>query len=91
MYRSRAKEFGEEVKSAAQNFSTKAKEFAETRGKTFATEVGQTARPIGSGIGHAIGVLFKVFFLFIAGTIAFALFVCIDGAIFGGIAWWPCK
>ena len=85
----RAKEFGEEVKSAAQNFSTKAKEFAETRGKTFAAEVRQSAKPIGSGIGHAIAVLFKVFFLFIAGTIALALFGVLMGAIFGGVAWWP--
>jgi phage shock protein PspC (stress-responsive transcriptional regulator) len=85
----RAKDFGEEVKSAAQNFSTKAKEFAQTSGKTFATEVRQVSRPIGSGIGHAIAVLFKVFFLFIAGTIALALFGVLMAAIFGGIAWWP--
>jgi phage shock protein PspC (stress-responsive transcriptional regulator)/CHASE3 domain sensor protein len=85
----RAKEFGEEVKSAAQNFSTKAKEFAETRGKTFTAEVRQASRPVRSGIGHAIGVLFKVFFLFIAGTIALALFGILIAAIFGGVAWWP--
>jgi phage shock protein PspC (stress-responsive transcriptional regulator) len=85
----RAKDFGEEVKSAAQNFSTKAKEFAQTSGKTFATEVRQVSRPIGSGIGHAIAVLFKVFFLFIAGTIALALFGVLMAAIFGGLAWWP--
>jgi phage shock protein PspC (stress-responsive transcriptional regulator) len=85
----RAKDFGEEVKSAAQNFSAKAKEFAQTSGKTFATEVRQVSRPIGSGIGHAIAVLFKVFFLFIAGTIALALFGVLMAAIFGGLAWWP--
>jgi len=85
----RAKDFGEEVKSAAQNISTKAKEFADTRGKTFATEVRQVSRPIGSGIGHAIAVLFKVFFLFIAGAIAFGLFVALMAIIFGGVAWWP--
>jgi len=85
----RAKEFGDEVKSTAQNISTKAKEFSETRGKAFAAEVKQAARPIGSGIGHAIGVLFKVFFLFIAGTIAFGLFVALMAIIFGGVAWWP--
>jgi hypothetical protein len=33
--------------------------------------------------------LFKVFFLFIVGTIAFALFVAVIALIFGGIAWWP--
>ena len=85
----RAKEFSEEVKSAAQNISTKAKEFSETRGKAFASEVRQVAKPIGSGIGHAIGVLFKVFFLFIAGTIALALFGILMAVIFGGVAWWP--
>jgi phage shock protein PspC (stress-responsive transcriptional regulator) len=85
----RAKEMGEDIKSAAQNFSTKAKEFSQTSGKTFATEVKQVAKPIGSRIGHAIGVLFKVFFLFIAGAIAFGLFVALMAIIFGGVAWWP--
>jgi hypothetical protein len=85
----RAREMGDEIKSAAQNISAKAKEFSETRGKTFANEVRQSARPIGSGIGHAIGVLFKVFFLFIAGTIALALFGVLMMIIFGGVAWWP--
>ena len=85
----RAKEMGEDIKSAAQNFSAKAKEFSETRGKTFAAEVKQVSRPIGNGIGHAIAVLFKVFFLFIAGAIAFGLFVALMAIIFGGVAWWP--
>ena len=85
----RVKGWGEEVKESAQNFGTKAKEFANTKGRTFATEVNETARRGGRGIGHAIGVLFKVFFLFIAGTIAFALFVALMALIFGGIAWWP--
>lgn len=85
----RAKEMGEDIKSAAQNLSAKAKEFSQTSGKAFATEVRQVAKPIGSGIGHAIGVLFKVFFLFIAGAIAFGLFVALMAIIFGGVAWWP--
>jgi len=85
----RAKEMGEDIKSAAQIFSAKAKEFSETRGKTFAAEVRQVSKPIGSGIGRAIGILFKVFFLFIAGTIALALFGVLVAIIFGGVAWWP--
>jgi hypothetical protein len=85
----RVKGWSGEVKASAQNFSSKAKEFANTRGKAFATEVGETARRSGHGVGHAIGVLFKVFFLFIAGTIAFALFVALIALIFGGVAWWP--
>lgn len=85
----RVKTWGEEVKTSAQNVGSRAKEFANARGKAFATEVGDTARRGGSGLGHAIGVLFKAFFLFIAGTIAFALFVALLALLFGGIAWWP--
>lgn len=83
------KGWGEEVKESAQSFSNKAKEFANTRGKEFASEVNETVRRGGGGIGHAFGVLFKVFFLFIAGTIAFALFVTLIALLFGGVAWWP--
>ena len=85
----RAKEMGEDIKSAAQNISSKAKEFSQTKGKAFAAEVRQTTRSGRSGLGHAIGVLFKVFFLFIAGSIAFGLFMAIVAIIFGGVAWWP--
>src|SRR4029078_4238913 len=83
------KEWGSEVKESAQNFGNKAKEFANTRGKAFASEAGNVARRTGSGLGHAIGVLFKVFFLFVAGSIAFGLFVAFIALVFGGIAWWP--
>lgn len=85
----RVKDWTEEVKVTAENIGEKAKEFSNTRGKEFASEVKQTARPIANGIGHAFGVLFKVFFLFIAGTIAFGLFVGLMALIFGGLAWWP--
>lgn len=83
------KGWSEEVKESAQQFSTKAKAFSSTRGKEFATEVNETVRRSTGGIGHAIGVLFKAFFLFIAGTIAFAIFVSLIALLFGGIAWWP--
>lgn len=85
----RVKQWSGEVKESAQNFSNKAKEFANTRGKAFATEAGEAARRTGGGLGHAIGVLFKIFFLFIAGSIAFGLFVALIALLFGGIAWWP--
>jgi hypothetical protein len=78
-----------EVKESAQQFGDRAKEFASTRGRTFAAETSQAAQRAGRGIGHAIAVLFKVFFLFIAGSIAFALFVVIIGLIFGGVGFWP--
>ncbi len=85
----RMKEWGQEVKESARNLSGKAKEFAGTRGKDFAADVKETARRSSGGLGHAIGVIFKVFFLFIAGSIAFALFVSLIALLFGGVAWWP--
>jgi phage shock protein PspC (stress-responsive transcriptional regulator) len=73
----RLKEWGEEVSESAQRVSARA------------TEVGQEVRRNSRGFGHAIGVLFKVFFLFIAGSIAFALLVALIAFLFSGVAWWP--
>jgi phage shock protein PspC (stress-responsive transcriptional regulator) len=82
----RAQAWGEEVRQSAEKLGSRASEFANTRAKTFATEVSQTARPAAQGIGHAIGVLFKAFFLFIAGSIAFALFVAVLVFTVGGVS-----
>jgi len=87
----RAKDFSEDVKATAQNIGNKAKDFANTRGKEFASEVKEAARRTGNGFGHVIGVLFKAFFLFIAGSIAFGLLVGLMALIFGGIGIWPIK
>jgi phage shock protein PspC (stress-responsive transcriptional regulator) len=87
----RAKDFGDEVKDSAQKFGTKAKEFAEGRGKTWGKEVGEAGRRVGVSIGHVIGVLFKAFFLFIAGVVALFLFFGLMMLIFGGVGVWPLK
>jgi phage shock protein PspC (stress-responsive transcriptional regulator) len=87
----RMKSWGEEVKESAQNISAKAKEFSNTRGKTFASEVGRQAGEAGRGIGHIIGVLFKAFFLFIAGSIAVALFFGLIAILIGGVSVLPLK
>jgi phage shock protein PspC (stress-responsive transcriptional regulator) len=50
----------------------------------FAREAGPALQKTGTGFGHAVGVLFKVFFLFIAGTIAFALIMALAGLAFRG-------
>jgi phage shock protein PspC (stress-responsive transcriptional regulator) len=84
--KNRMQSWGTEVKESAQNLGGRASEFAGTRGRTFASEVAQTARPVASGIGHVIGILFKAFFLFVAGVIAFALFVMVLVIITGGMA-----
>ncbi len=70
----RAKQFGQEVRSTA---------------RSFASEAGPAVRRTGTGIGHAIGVLFKAFFLFIAGMIAFALVMVLIGLLFSGAGTFP--
>lgn len=88
----RAQTFSQEVRDSAKRFSSQANEFANTRGRAFASEVAATARPVASGLGHAIGVLFKAFFIFVAGSIAFALFVSLLTLLFGsGPALTPLK
>ncbi|MDQ3279140.1 MAG: PspC domain-containing protein, partial [Bacteroidota bacterium] len=82
----RAKAWGEEVKTSAQNMSERAQSFLRTQGADFASDFRQTARPVASGFGHAIGVIFKAFFLFIAGVIAFSLFVAVLVFTFSGVA-----
>ncbi|MEO8403985.1 MAG: PspC domain-containing protein [Chitinophagaceae bacterium] len=89
--KNRVKEWSEEVKESADRFAQKAKDFSNTRGKSFAAEAGYAARRAGHGVGHMIGVIFKAFFLFIAGAIAFGLFVGLMALIFGGVDFWPLK
>jgi ABC-type multidrug transport system fused ATPase/permease subunit len=84
--KNRAQAWGEEVRQSAETLGSKASEFANTRSKTFAAEVRQSARPVASGLGHVIGVLFKSFFLFLAGVMAFALFMIVIVFTLGGIA-----
>lgn len=84
--RSRAETWGEEVRMSAEELGRRASEFANTRGRTFAAEFGQAARPVATGIGHAIGVIFKAFFLFVVGVIAFALFIMVLVFTLGGVA-----
>lgn len=84
----KAQAFGNEVKQSAQDFSQKAKEFgqeATNRAKVFSEEAAPMARSAGHGVGHAIGVIFKAFFLLIAGSIALALFGVLVGLLFGGL------
>ena len=67
----RAEKQADYIKERAVNWGEEVKE----RGQHFAAQAGPVVRSASSGIGHAIGVLFKAFFLFIAGLIVFALFI----------------
>jgi phage shock protein PspC (stress-responsive transcriptional regulator) len=76
----RAGNIGTEMKSTFQRTGEQVKQGAQN----FAAEVTPVARRTGSGIGHAIGVLFKAFFLFIAGLIAFCLIMVLISVVFRG-------
>jgi phage shock protein PspC (stress-responsive transcriptional regulator) len=79
-FNKRAKDMGTEVKESF----VKASEQVKQSTQSFTTEVYPVVRKTGSGIGHAIGVLFKAFFLFIAGLIAFVLIMVLAGLAFRG-------
>jgi phage shock protein PspC (stress-responsive transcriptional regulator) len=86
------------IKNDLGNFSKKAKDAsAEMREsfqrageqvrrgtQNFAMEAGPAIRKTHSGFAHAIGMLFKIFFLFIAGVIAFALIMALIAIAFRG-------
>lgn len=82
--KSKAQTWSSEVKQSAQNFGERAKTFA-------STEAAPMARGAGHGIAHIIGVLFKSFFLLIAGCIALALFAVFFCLVFGGFSFFPLK
>ncbi len=83
-FKSKAQNWGAEVKETAQQFSNRSRQFA-------SAEAGPAARRASSGLGHVIGILFKAFFLFIAAIIAIALFGALLGILFGGMAVFPVK
>lgn len=92
------KKMGDDVKGNAQRFSEQVKENASVmseelkeRAQAFASEARPIAQKTGSGIGNAIGILFKIFFLFIAACIAVPLLIALFGISVAGIIAWPLK
>jgi phage shock protein PspC (stress-responsive transcriptional regulator) len=83
--RTMTQSWGEEVKETAQNFSNQAKEFAGTSGKTFASNVGEVTRTAGTGIGYVIGLLVKIFVMFVLGCFALFFFFALLFFVFGGV------
>jgi phage shock protein PspC (stress-responsive transcriptional regulator) len=93
-FKHKAEKWGKEIKESAQQWGEKAKDFGQSAGsraKTFSAEAGPVARSAGSGIGHAIGVIFKAFFMLIAGSIVLALFGVLIAVMFGGFTVFPVK
>lgn len=90
-FKARAEKWGGDMKDRAQTFG---KEFGSTigqKGQQFSSEAGYAARSGMSRIGGAIGILFKAFFLFVAGVAAFALLVALIALMTAGIGVFPLK
>ncbi|MBE7173466.1 MAG: PspC domain-containing protein [Williamsia sp.] len=85
--RGKAATMGGELKERAQAIGADLK----STSQNFATEAGPVVRRSASGIGHVLGILFKAFFLFIAGAIAFGLIMVLITLLFGGIGAFPFK
>jgi phage shock protein PspC (stress-responsive transcriptional regulator) len=79
-FKGRAKEMGSEMQERFQQVGQQVRQGTQT----FTSEAGPVIRRSSNGIGHAIGVLFKAFFLFIAGLIAFGLILGLISLAFAG-------
>jgi phage shock protein PspC (stress-responsive transcriptional regulator) len=91
-FKTKAQAFGSEVKESAQKFGERAKTFgqsAATEAKVYSPDA--PVRSSRSGVVHVIGILFKAFFLFIAGIAAIAMFGVLMGLLFGGFLVFPFK
>lgn len=74
---------------AGTEFSEKAQQWGQDlkqNGDDFAKEAAPVLRKTSTGFGHAIGVVFKAFFLFIAGIIAFSLLMSLLAVFVGGVS-----
>ncbi|HTR28557.1 MAG TPA: PspC domain-containing protein [Puia sp.] len=83
-FKGKAKEMGVEMGESFKNMGQKMGTQIRQNMQSFGSEAGSVVRRSGTGIGHAIGVLFKAFFLCIAGIIAFALIMSLIAIAFSG-------
>jgi phage shock protein PspC (stress-responsive transcriptional regulator) len=90
-FKARAEKWGGEMKDRAQEFGKDFGHTASQKAQQFSTEATYVARSGGSRIGGAIGILFKAFFLFVAGIAAFALLVALIALMSAGIGVFPLK
>ena len=80
----RAREMGTEIGESFKNMGQQMGSQVRQNVQNFSAEAGAAVRRSNNGIGHAIGVLFKVFFLTIAGIIAFSLIMALVALAFSG-------
>jgi phage shock protein PspC (stress-responsive transcriptional regulator) len=90
-FKARAEKWGGEFKDKATQFG---QEFGQTvgqKGQQFGNEMGYAAKSGGNRAVRAIGIVFKAFFLLIAGILAFALLVTLIAFMTAGVGVFPLK
>lgn len=89
--KNRGEKIGSELKEKSKVLGKEISDTLHQKTKAFASEAGPLVQKTGTGIGNAIGVLFKAFFLFIAGIVVFALLVALVAIMYGSIGILPLK
>ena len=90
-FKTRAEKWGGEFSSKASQFGHEFGETVGQKGQQFGNEASHIAKRGGSRILRAFGIMFKAFFLFIAGIIAFVLLITLLAFMVAGIGVFPLK
>ena len=90
-FKARAEKWGGEFSNKAKEFGNDFGQTVNQKGKSFGTEANYVAKSTGSKIGNAIAILFKAFFLFIAGIVAFSLLIALLAMLVGSVSVFPLK
>ncbi len=90
-FKSRAEKWGGEVSAKAQEFGQEFKQTVSDKGAQFGSEMQFVAKKSKFSIFKVFGFLFKAFFLFIAGIVAFALLVTLLAFLVAGVGVFPLK
>lgn len=90
-FKTRAEKWGGEFSSKAKEFGQDFGQTVGQKGQQFGAEAGSAAKRGGSRVFRAIGIMFKAFFLFLAGILAFALLVALLAFLVAGVGVFPLK
>lgn len=90
-FKEKAEKYGKEIGEKAKDWGNNISSNVSQASTKFAAEASTVTRSSGRRIGSAIGILFKAFFLLIAGIIAFALLISLFALMFAGVGVFPLK
>ncbi|MBT9485432.1 PspC domain-containing protein [Sediminibacterium sp.] len=90
-FKARAEKWGGEFSEKAKEFSSEFSSTVNEKSKQFASEASSVSKKGGNKLANAIGILFKAFFLFLAGILAFTILVALLGMIAGSVSVFPLK